>query len=184
MSEVHDDDDREFVVEQTNAAAAEIARRAADPGMGREIRMVPPGWEHPKGPDGRHLPLFYGGGGEFERRVKDYAERKARWDSGEDGNRARFPALSFADWDGEPPEHDDYMLVGVPEEACTLYQLYESTSEGTPEGPPFATLEEVAAHAAEHATTFADFRATKEEWLRMLSPGGLVAHTEGNVTFI
>ncbi len=152
--------------------------------MGREIRMVPPGWDHPKGPNGRYIPLFYGGGGEFERRAKKYAEGKAKWDSGEDANRDRFPALSYTDWAGKAPDPDDYMLVGVPEEACTLYQLYENTSEGTPVGPPFATLEEVANHAEVNATTFGHFRATKEEWLRMLSPGGIVTHTEGNITFI
>ncbi len=133
--------------------------------MGREIRMVPPGWEHPKDPNGRYIPLFYGGGGAFERRVKEYAEREV--------------------CDGEdPPDPNDYMLVGVPVEACTLYQLYEDTSEGTPVGPPFATLEEVATHAEANASTFAHFRATKEEWLRMLSPGGIVTHTEGNITSI
>lgn len=47
MSEVHDDDDRKFVVEQTEAAAAEIARRAADPGNGREDMIQVGAKEYP-----------------------------------------------------------------------------------------------------------------------------------------
>lgn len=42
--------------------------------MGREVRMVPPGWEHPKAPNGRHIPLFYGFDWQVEKRGKVVAE--------------------------------------------------------------------------------------------------------------
>jgi len=63
------------------------------------------------------------------------------------------------------------------------YQLWETTSEGSPISPVFKTLDELCAWAAENASTFADCKATKEEWKKMLD-GGVVCHTEGNVTFI
>lgn len=63
------------------------------------------------------------------------------------------------------------------------YQLWETTSEGSPKSPVFKTLEELCEWCEDNATTFADFKATKEEWLRMLS-SNKVCHKEGNVLFI
>lgn len=146
--------------------------------MGREVRKVPANWQHPKG--GRfgrdhYAPLFYGAGGRFEKKAQAWLDEANKWAAGERPDYAGNDAPQFyQDWDGPPPESEDYMLAGVPDSECTHYQLYESTSEGTPLGPPFATLEEVATHAAEHASTFASFRATKEDWLRMLSADHVV----------
>jgi hypothetical protein len=63
------------------------------------------------------------------------------------------------------------------------YQLWEDCSEGSPVSPVFASLEELCAWAAEHATTFAHFKATKEEWREMLD-GGIVHAREGNNIFL
>ena len=63
------------------------------------------------------------------------------------------------------------------------FQLWETTSEGSPISPVFATLDELCAWCADHATTFADFRASADQWKAMLGEG-LVYHTEGNITFI
>lgn len=49
------------------------------------------------------------------------------------------------------------------------YQLWETTTEGSPDSPVFATLDELCAWCAENATTFADHRATAQEWKKMLS---------------
>lgn len=48
------------------------------------------------------------------------------------------------------------------------YQLWETTSEGSPASPVFATIEELCEYAAENCTTFADFKASAEEWREML----------------
>jgi hypothetical protein len=63
------------------------------------------------------------------------------------------------------------------------FQLWETTSEGSPVSPVFKTLDELCAWAAENATTFADHRATKERWKEMLGED-LVCHQEGNAIFI
>jgi hypothetical protein len=63
------------------------------------------------------------------------------------------------------------------------YQLWETTSEGSPVSPVFATLDELCVWAESNATTFGDHTTTVEEWKKMLL-GGLVHHREGNITFI
>jgi hypothetical protein len=63
--------------------------------------------------------------------------------------------------------------------------LYETTSEGTPcfDCPVFATLDELCAWAEVHATTFADFKTTKERWREMLETD-TVATKVGNMVFL
>lgn len=73
-------------------------------------------------------------------------------------------------WKYEPPEGDGF-------------QLWETTTEGSPISPVFKSLEELCEWCADNYTTFAHFKATKEEWMQMLG-GRLVYHKQGNVTFI
>jgi hypothetical protein len=51
------------------------------------------------------------------------------------------------------------------------YQLWETTSEGSPVSPVFETLDELCEWCEANATTFADFKATKEEWKQILKWG-------------
>ena len=48
------------------------------------------------------------------------------------------------------------------------YQLWENVTEGSPCSPVFRTLDELCEWAEKNATTFANFKATKEEWKKML----------------
>lgn len=48
------------------------------------------------------------------------------------------------------------------------YQMWETTSEGSPKTPVFATLEELCDFAAVHVSTFGSFMATADEWRSML----------------
>lgn len=63
------------------------------------------------------------------------------------------------------------------------FQLWETTSEGSPSSPVFKTLDELCQWCAENATTFASYTATKEEWMKMLDDG-MVTAQEGNAVFI
>lgn len=63
------------------------------------------------------------------------------------------------------------------------YQLWETTSEGSPKSPVFETLEQLCEWCEENATVFANNKATKEEWFKMLS-GDRVFYQEGNCIFI
>lgn len=49
------------------------------------------------------------------------------------------------------------------------WQLWETCSEGSPVSPVFETATALAEWCADNATTFASFKATKEQWLRMFS---------------
>lgn len=63
------------------------------------------------------------------------------------------------------------------------FQLWGTTNEGEPISPVFDTLEKLCKWAAENATTFASFTATKEEWMDMLE-SGFIRHEEGNLVFM
>lgn len=49
------------------------------------------------------------------------------------------------------------------------YQLWETTTEGSPISPVFETLEELCEWCEENATVFADYKVSKEKWMKMLS---------------
>jgi hypothetical protein len=63
------------------------------------------------------------------------------------------------------------------------FQLWETTSEGSPQSPVFPSLEKLCEWCEKHATTFSAFRASKEQWMKMLDED-FVHHTENGITFI
>lgn len=64
------------------------------------------------------------------------------------------------------------------------FQLWTTTSEGSPMTPVFSSLEELCIYCEkENVSVFGRNTATKEEWEKMLGEG-FVSHTEGNITFI
>lgn len=63
------------------------------------------------------------------------------------------------------------------------YQLWETTSEGSPQSPVFETMDQLCEWCADHATTFGSERTTAAEWRRMLD-AGFVCHQEGNNVFL
>jgi len=60
------------------------------------------------------------------------------------------------------------------------FQLWETTSEGSPKSPVFNDFDSLCEWCASNASTFASFKASKEEWKQMLDDG-FVAHKQGNV---
>lgn len=77
-----------------------------------------------------------------------------------EGNVARPGQRAAADaWEPtEPPDGDGY-------------QLWETTSAGSPVSPVFATLEALCEYAADHCTVFGSVRASSQEWKHMLDRG-------------
>lgn len=63
------------------------------------------------------------------------------------------------------------------------WQLWETTSEGSPISPVFNTLEKLCEYAAENCTAFADNKISKEEWIDLLS-GGIVGYKTNGCMFI
>lgn len=108
--------------------------------MGREIRRVPRGWQHPRKPDGRYQPLF----------DETYAEAAEEWcrnfEAWRAGTHERWADRHedypyYWDWDSKPPNEDYYRPAFAGEPTC--YQIYETVSEGTPVSPVFETLDEL-----------------------------------------
>lgn len=63
------------------------------------------------------------------------------------------------------------------------FQLWETTSEGSPVSPVFSTIEELCDWCASNATTFGDCTATAAKWREMLD-ADFVHHAEGNAVFL
>lgn len=62
------------------------------------------------------------------------------------------------------------------------YQLWETTSEGSPNSPVFKTFDELCEWCEDNATTFGSHKTTKENWKKMLDDG-YVYHKAGNAIF-
>ncbi len=114
--------------------------------MGREIREVPAGWEHPKDADGSLQPLY---DHTYEDAVVDWQKEHEEYDSEADWHRDHPNPAYYR------PHYDDQ---------ATAYQVYETVSEGTPVSPVFADLESLIAwlieqgHSEHAARTFAEKR--------------------------
>lgn len=123
--------------------------------MGREVRPVAIGWEHPRRPgtyasgEPRYVPLH----------SREDMRLHLEWN------------IDHPD-DDEPIEvdPDDYMPP-IPEGDPYALALYETTTEGTPVSPPFATLEELAAWCEDGATAFGSIKWTREQWLASFKDG-------------
>ena len=152
--------------------------------MSRELRKVPANWEHPKRENGTYQPMlktFYGDA------LKDWFEQNEKWENGTHPDLIAEPELKnefplFAMWHGDSPNVKYYQAKKYTEEELTHIQLYETTSEGTPLSPVFHKddFEQLCEWAEKNATTFADFKATKEQWKQMLSEGFVYAQ-KGNI---
>ncbi len=109
--------------------------------MGREIRRVPPGWQHPKDERGNYLALY---DNDYESELADYQQRFADFENDVDGERTRAAkagCYTLEDWGGGPPDPEYYRLAL--DDEPTHCQIYETVSEGTPTSPVFASLDEM-----------------------------------------
>jgi hypothetical protein len=108
--------------------------------MGREIRRVPPNWEHPK-TDDKYRPMF---DEDYESAAKEWADNYELWKAGMHPAQSKpHPTSCKYFWEYDmPPEQDGSYREKFTEEP-TWFQVYETVSEGTPVTPPFATKEEL-----------------------------------------
>lgn len=140
--------------------------------MGREVRRVPANWQHPKTHTfnqrgqwvERYEPLC---DGNWAQCAKEWDEAREKWERGEfptyAGQESR--QMPFDQWEGRRPYSGDYMPQWSDAERTHL-MMYETTSEGTPISPAFATPEDLARWLADNgASAFASETATYEQWL-------------------
>jgi len=154
--------------------------------MGREVRMVPADWQHPKEwsdyrREERYVPLYKSTGNAFAEADAEWSEGWEQWQKGfaknygEGGEwRPKEPdeiGRQYTWYAGRRPSPDDYM-PNWPQEQRTHLMMYENTSEGTPISPAFATPEELARWLADNnASAFGGEGASYEAWLRVCKGG-------------
>lgn len=121
--------------------------------MGREIRRVPPHWEHPKRDDGSYQPMFdHSAQDRFLQWLEDFERFKAeemKEACEEYGYDARDAYAAFCDYDGGPPDHI-YCRPNWSKSEATWFQVYETVSEGTPVTPAFETQAELVDYLVEN----------------------------------
>ena len=125
--------------------------------MGREVRRVPPNWEHPRWtagdvPRSDWIGEFKSMYNEtYNEAAENWLAELAKWEAGENPDRERYGDRYLWDWEGNPPDKNYYRPEFA--EEPTWFQLYETVSEGSPVTPPFATEEELI----EYLCTKGDF---------------------------
>lgn len=156
--------------------------------MGREVRKVPKDWKHPKNEQGYYKPLLDG----YNAALAAWDMGKLKWDEGfrddfNGGWKAKLPdeTGTFEDWEGPRPVKSRYM-PDWPASQRTHFQMYETTSEGTPISPVMESPESLARWLVDNnASAFADMTASYEGWLRICRGGyamSMVVDSSGRMT--
>ena len=136
--------------------------------MGREIRRVPPDWEHPCYEQGdryagQYHPCY---DQDYASAAAEWIDNLALWQKGEhpDQKDGRYPAECryYWEWAGAPPDEEYNRQRAWPAEEATAYQVYETVSAGTPVSPVFPTVDALSAwlleqgHSVKAADAFID----------------------------
>lgn len=161
--------------------------------MGREIRRVPPNWEHPKEQKGQYeygrfvvkevyKPLF---DRSFNESAREWLDEMELWLKGEhsmqldpDYHAKDYPKTirGYTEYSGAFPDID-YYRPEWDEAECTAYQIYETVSEGTPVSPVFQTEQEIIdwlveqGHSLNSATQFVNYKWAPS-MVMQIQPGG------------
>ena len=130
--------------------------------MGKEIRRVPPNWEHPRRRDGNYQPMF---DQVYAERAREWLDECKAWDDGTHPTILDDPAVKqrvpfFWDWEGGPPDRAYYRDAWNDEP--TWFQVYETVTEGTPVTPPFATEEEIVDYLVNVGTYYDGKKYSRE----------------------
>lgn len=150
--------------------------------MGREIRRVKKGWEHPKKENGKYQPMF---NQDYETELNDWWADHQLWLKGKHPDQKEFEDTKkykyYAEYGGNPPDVDYYMKGKLDQNDEMWFQLYETVSEGTPLSPPFKTKEELADYLAENGD-FWGGSWTKEQAAKFIEtewcPSGVMINGE------
>lgn len=130
--------------------------------MGREIRRVPPHWEHPVNEYGNYQPMH---DETFEQACAKWDADKAAWDRGERPDYGKDETCPFEEWNDERPDDSTYYRQWQDAEA-TWIQVWETVSEGSPTTPPFATEDELVDHLAAQGESLMPPRYREGPWSR------------------
>ena len=138
--------------------------------MGREIRKVPPNWQHPvketydpfrRETVQRKQPMY---DRTFDDAAAEWKSELAKWEAGERPDYfdpADYPnGIEYWEWDSRPPDREYYRPWADAD--AKWFQVWETVSEGTPVTPPFATQAELIDYLVQHG----------DEWDQKRGNGG------------
>jgi len=145
--------------------------------MGREIRRVPPNWEHPRGERRGDIDYLPKREEEYHAAARKWIADCIAWNNGTHPSQPCESYIYFWEYDGGPPD-EEYCLPYDPtdKDLCTWWQCYETVSEGCPVSPPFATAEELIDYLATKGDFWEQNRARREG--RPLRPASREAVTK------
>ena len=143
--------------------------------MGREVRRVPKGWQHPKVSRYNYLKGCYEDiyqpkhDSSFAEAMREWYREWEAWERGE--KPEGVTSETYWEYAGGPPD-PEYYMPQWPEHERTHLMMYEDTSEGTPISPAFETPEELARWLVDnHASAFGGMEGSYEGWLRIAQGG-------------
>lgn len=143
--------------------------------MGRELKRVPLDFDWPQGK------IWPGYMVSFSSLIEDYNEKLS-------SEEQRALELQFArimgceiEQDRKTPYVSKWTFLQPP--TGEGYQLWETTTEGSPQSPVFATLDALCDWCEANATTFGSYTTSAAKWKRMLDDD-FVYHQEGNAIFL
>ncbi len=122
--------------------------------MGRDVRRVPPHWEHPKYTEANATNPEWVGDPHpcydetYDDAAQEWMAKLLAWEAGDNPDREEYGERYFWDLEGAPPDKNYYRPAFT--EEPTWFQLYETVSEGAPVSPPFATEDELIGYLCTH----------------------------------
>ncbi len=140
--------------------------------MGREVRRVPSNWQHPKNDSDSHQPMY---DESFREAAISWKAEFLEWEAGKQFDYfkpEKHPDdFQFWEWGGGPPDRGCYR-PDWSEGLRTHYQMYETTTEGTPISPVMESPETLAQWLVDNnASASASQTATYKAWLAVCYGG-------------
>lgn len=134
--------------------------------MGREIRKVPPNWDHPitQRPNGRDgpQPMF---DETYQQACKEWLSDFDRIRSGgAKGYEIEAYPNGAVEWASDNPAPEPTYYCPWSDDEATWYQLWETVSEGTPVSPPFETKEGLIDYLAKNGDYWDQKRCIEPGW--------------------
>ena len=155
--------------------------------MGREVRRVPAGFQHPRvrrrDRDGTTTMAYRPCHDRtFREATEEYDANRRLWEAGThpDQQQDRDTPERYDDWAGPRPDKRCHLPDDFDRENATGWCLYENVTEGTPITPVFGTADELIDHLATVGTAFGE-QPTREQAEALVrsgrAPSGTVTAT-------
>ncbi len=103
-----------------------------------EIRRIPKDWKHPKDKNGNYIPLY---GQTYSEACEEWLAELSNWETGVHPGLEKSDVRYYWDYEGPPPDFSSHFPDF--DQPRIAYQIYESTTEGTPISPIFFNTDEV-----------------------------------------